>query len=125
MSSSTRLDVPNGLLCIEGLGEVENEEALYAFKLEWLIDRSYFCFYMACQHPDDGETKVTLGEGQEVDPGSSPAFDCMVHTPDPAIKVIIVPNEKILETTVPTSSTRVRIWVNHPQWPDEVIIGLG
>jgi hypothetical protein len=31
----------------------------------------------------------------------------------------------VLETSVPTSRTKIRIWTNHPTEPNEVFIGVG
>jgi len=59
----------------------------------------------------DGETEVTLGPADEVNPGELPAFDADLETPNKAVVVWTVERETVLETTVPTSQTRVRIWV--------------
>ena len=73
----------------------------------------------------DGETEVTLGTSDEVDPGDLPAFDAMLETPNRAVVVWTVEDETVLEAPVPTKQTRVRIWVNHPTEPDKIIVGLG
>ncbi len=73
----------------------------------------------------DGETEVTLGSADDVDPGQSPAFDATLDTPNRAVVVWTVENETVLSAPVPDTETRVRIWVNHPTEPDRIIIGLG
>jgi hypothetical protein len=72
----------------------------------------------------DGETEVTLGSAGEVDPGELPAFDAMLETPNHAVVVSTVEDETVLSARVPGSETRVRIWVNHPTEPDNIVIGL-
>ena len=73
----------------------------------------------------DGETEVTLGPTDEVDPGGLPAFDATLETPNHAVVVWTVEDETVLSAKVPNVETRVLIWVNHPTEPDKIIIGLG
>jgi hypothetical protein len=73
----------------------------------------------------DGETEVTVGTAEEVSPGGSPAFDADLETPHRAVVVWTVEDERILEVPVPSTQTRVRVWVNHSVEPDKVIVGLG
>src|SRR5215218_9306222 len=70
------------------------------------------------------ETAITVGPSRAVDPGYSRSFDGELDTPARTLTVSTVNQGKILATRVPTGSTRVRIWVNHPTLPDNVIIGL-
>ena len=67
---------------------------------------------------------MTLGKGRDVNPGYSPALDDTLETPSRAVVVSIVPGDAILKAIVPTSTTRVRVWVNHPIEADDIIIGL-
>jgi hypothetical protein len=71
----------------------------------------------------DGETKITLGPPVKADDRS--AFDGFLDTPHRTVAVWIVPWERVLETRVPTTRTRVRIWTNHSTEPDDVYIGVG
>jgi hypothetical protein len=66
-----------------------------------------------------------LGPATELNPGEPPAFDGMVDTPNRAVVVSTVQRETVLETRVPDTRTRVRIWVDEPVEPDKVIVGLG
>lgn len=72
----------------------------------------------------DGDTEVSLGLAEELDPGRLPSFDAMLQTPNRAVAVSTIEGDIVLETRVPDERTRVRIWVNDPSEPDEVIIGL-
>jgi hypothetical protein len=73
----------------------------------------------------DGPTEFVLGQAYEVDPGSRPAFDGQLETPNRAVVVSTVERDSLLGDGVPTKRTRVRVWVNHPTEPDKVIVGLG
>jgi hypothetical protein len=82
------------------------------------------CITVACFMSQDGETKVALGPDREVDTGRVAAFDGMLETPNRAVVVSTVECEIVLELPVPNTRTRVRIWVNRPKEPDDVVIGL-
>jgi len=73
----------------------------------------------------DGETEIILGPIIEVNPNAQPAFDGILETPKFSVVVSTVERETILSSSVPSTRTRVRIWVNHPTEPDKVQIGLG
>jgi hypothetical protein len=73
----------------------------------------------------DGATEVTLGAARDVDPGGRPAFDGMLETPSRIVIVATSERKTLLDSSVPGMGTRVRIWVNHPNEPDKVIVGLG
>jgi hypothetical protein len=72
----------------------------------------------------NGKTEVIIGAAQEVDPRDNPAFVGELETRNRAIVVRTVLREPIVQASVPRSSTRVRIWVNHPTEPDKVTIGF-
>jgi hypothetical protein len=72
----------------------------------------------------DGETKITIGPADEVDPGGHPTFDGALATPTRTVVVFTIEWKKLLEARVSSLQTRVRIWTNHPNEPDDVVIGL-
>jgi hypothetical protein len=121
MRSSTRISPPNSLLFVSDPAGGTVPE----FTPGKLILSTESCVSIGCHSEQDGATEVTLGKAQEVDPGSTPAFDDEMETPSRAIAIMTVEREKVLEASVPAIRTRVRIWVNHPIEPDKVIIGLG
>lgn len=95
---------------------------------EWrdaLILSTSSCISVGCYREQDGPTEVVLGDAQDVDPGISPAFDGDLETPHREVAVSTVEGSKILQSRVPETHTRVRVWVSHPRWPDKVIVGLG
>jgi hypothetical protein len=83
------------------------------------------CISVACTSEQDGPTEVILGNASDVDPGHPPAFDGALETPNRAVVVSTVDDQTVLKANVPTSETHVRVWINHPRWPDKVIVGLG
>jgi hypothetical protein len=83
------------------------------------------CIAVGCTPDVDGETKIAIGASEEVGLVGKPAFDGELETPSQVVSVDVVPGKKVLEQPVPGTSTRVRIWVNHPVEPNNVTIGLG
>jgi hypothetical protein len=73
----------------------------------------------------DGKTEITMGSAGEVDPGQKPDFDSAIATPTRTIVVSTVELKTVLEASVPTLQTRIRIWTNRPKEPDKVIVGTG
>jgi hypothetical protein len=73
----------------------------------------------------DGRTEIILGPADEVGRPDRPVFDALLDTPLRTVVVTTAENRSILQASVPSERTRLRIWTNHPAEPDEVIIGLG
>ena len=48
-----------------------------------------------------------------------------LDTPRRKVAVWTVEWKKLLETRVPTTRTRIRVWINHPTEPDDVYVGVG
>lgn len=121
MYAQTRVAPPNSLLFISdpngGIGP--------EFIRGRLILSTPSCISVGCRMFADGETLVLLGSATEVDPGDPPAFDGMLDTPNRAVVISTVERETVLAMPVPSSRTRVRIWVDHPTEPDKVIVGVG
>ncbi len=82
------------------------------------------CIAVGCTPDVDGETRITIGASRQVGLEEIPAFDGELETPSRMVGVEVVPRKRVLEQPVPGSRTRVRIWVNHPIEPDNIVIGL-
>jgi len=121
MHSSTRIAPPNSLVFISDPNRGVGPE----FVADQLILSTPSQISVGCLMSDDGETEVTLGLASEVDPGTSPAFDAPLETPNRAVVITTSEKEMVLSAKVPNVKTRIRIWVNDPKEPDVVIIGLG
>src|SRR5262245_41916140 len=80
------------------------------------------CILIACRMFQDGETKITFGYPLNRD--QQPTFDGFLDTPHRTVAAWIVPWEKVLETRVSMTRTRIRIWTNHSREPDDICIGV-
>ena len=121
MRSSIRISPPNSILFVS---DPDGGKAPYPVRGA-LILSTQSCISFGCYPEQDGPTEVILGKAHEVAPGDLPAFDGRLETPARAIVVSTVERETVLEMNVPDTHARVRIWLNHPRWPDKVIIGVG
>jgi hypothetical protein len=83
------------------------------------------CINVPCLYWNDGDTTITLGAFSELTPESEPEFDGMLNTPDNKIIVSDANEPEMAKASVPTTRTRIRIWVNRPTEPDEVLIAWG
>jgi hypothetical protein len=89
-----------------------------------LISASGSCVAVGCRSEADGATEITVGIGSMVNPGGRPAFDGSITTPNQCLSVCTVLRAAILKVTVAGAETRVRVWVNDPNEPDRVIVGV-
>jgi hypothetical protein len=121
MASTIRIAPPYSLIFISDLDGGTSPECIGGKSL-WATPS---CIAVGCLMFQDGETEVTLGPVREVDPGGSPVFDGMLETPNKSVIVSTAEHETLLDVRVPNTSTRVRIWSNHPTEPDKVVVGLG
>lgn len=80
---------------------------------------------LSCLPDMDGETQITLGSVLEVGSAAPPIFDGMIKTPTSNIVISTVEDEEILSAAVPSLETRIRVWTNRPDEPDEILIGWG
>lgn len=74
---------------------------------------------------EDFRAKVSLGPADEAGPATPPVFDRVLDTPTRSVRVATSDDRALLVQSVPERHTRIRIWGNRPEAPDEVIIGLG
>lgn len=82
------------------------------------------CIAVGCTPDADGETQIVIAASEQM-PLAEPAFDGALETPDHVVSVEIVPGTKVLEKSVAGTISRIRIWVNHPVEPNNVVIGVG
>jgi hypothetical protein len=120
-SKSVRIRVLNSLLVIrdelsQELPDIDRNGAVWS---------TASCVLVTCMPDCDGETHVTLGGVNEVGQDGTLIFDRRLETPSKRIVIDGVMEEKILQTDVPTSKTRMRIWTNGLRDTDIVTIGLG
>lgn len=111
----------NSILFISGSQNSEISE-ITRDAMIWATDT---CVAFATFPEIDGETRVILGGIREVDPGRPPDMDTPIDTPNGRLIVESVGQKIVLDTSVSSLKTRVSIWRSHPQWPEEVRIGIG
>lgn len=84
------------------------------------------CINVGCRYWNEADTSITLGPFEEMAPQlAPPKFDGMLNTPEHRVVLSDAELPEILSMEVPGKQTRVRIWTNHPDQPDEVVIALG
>ncbi|OGS51114.1 MAG: hypothetical protein A3K65_06710 [Euryarchaeota archaeon RBG_16_68_12] len=82
------------------------------------------CISIGCLAEIDGETEIRLGWDDEVDPGTPPAFVGTLETPTRVVSVRTAEDMEILSLRIDRPEARVRVWTNHQNEPDLVIIGV-
>jgi hypothetical protein len=82
------------------------------------------CILVVCYPEVEGETEITLGQASDVDPGYPPAFDGHLVTPSRVVRITDVVWKPLLETSVSSQNTRIRIWKNTPQFANKIIVGV-
>ena len=83
------------------------------------------CITIPCLYWNDGDTTVTMGSFAEVDQRRTADFDTVIETPSRRVVVTDVAMKQYAGQAVSNVKTRVRIWINHPTEPDEVVIAIG
>jgi hypothetical protein len=120
MAVSIKVAPPNSLLFISDQnGGVAPEPVRGAQILS-----TSSCISVACLMSQDGETEVTLGSAPDIRPGGFAVFDGLLETPNRSVVVSTVEGHPLLEARVPRVTTRIKVWVNRPKEPDQVVIGL-
>lgn len=117
---TTRLAPPNSLILILDPRGAEIPATMNGR----LISSTETCIAVGCKAEDDGETELTLGDTQAVNPGYVPVFEKRISTPTGKLTVQTVHGVTLLETQVPSRSVAVQVWVNDAQEPDRVTIGV-
>lgn len=84
------------------------------------------CVAVGTRSEADGNTRITLSD--ESPPRMSkdpPVFDGVLPIPSKRLSVCSVLDNELLVLDVPTTSMRVRIWINDPVEPSELWILVG
>jgi hypothetical protein len=121
MAQSAKFAPPYSLILVAGSRGAEIPISMG----ESIVASTDSCIAVGCRPEIDGDTEFTLGETHEVDPGDHPTFRGILKTPNRRIALRSVIGQTILETPVPEQQTIVRVWVNDPSEPDQVIVGIG
>ena len=112
---------PNSLVLVMGsaTGDIPDNFG------ETLIVATDSCIAVGCQAEDDGPTRFWLGRNEELSLDGAPSFTRNLDTPDGYVAIRTIMGDDIARIEVSDKSTFISVWVNHPQEPDEVKIGIG
>jgi hypothetical protein len=113
--------MPNGVLFVDDSGRGMLPKEI----LPQPINATSTCVMVACMHEQFGKTNITLGPAAREEPDFPLYFDGIIATPNRLVSVSMVPADVILEERVPDTETRIRVWRDHPQWPQRVVVGWG
>jgi hypothetical protein len=121
---SLKVAVPNGLLFVRDskIRDVPNTDfddgaSVYAIPT---------CIMLTCMVDSEGETDITIGEANQIEPSNRLLFDGALETPSCRLMLEIVPGEPILEVDVPSAKSQIRIWVDgRHRCAETIVIGLG
>ena len=121
MTSSITIRPPNSIVTIsDTLEELPDPES---FRRGEVFPSTPSCIVVSCESEQDGPTHIAIGPGPKE--SGNPAFSGFLDTPNRKVAVWTIELEKVLEESVPTSRTRIRIWTNRPTCPTEVFIAIG
>lgn len=90
-----------------------------------LISYNESCVSVGTYPEQDGETEFSLGKADEFGDALQLVFDGIIETPSRRLMIWTVWDEILLEAAVPDVETRTRVWVEHPFWPQKLVVGWG
>lgn len=90
-----------------------------------LVSYNEFCVSVGTYPEVDGETEFSLGRADEVGDALQLVFDGIIETPSRMLIISTVWDEVLLEDSVADVETRTRVWVDHPGWPQKLVVGWG
>lgn len=123
MTNSVRFAPPNSIIFISGSEDAELPPSDERWEGGFASTPS--CIIVTCYPAPDGKTEITLEQSPASTTKTRPAFAGYLDTPTHRVIVWTFEWTKVLELKVPTNRSRVRIWTNHPNQPNEVRIAVG
>ncbi|WP_342359658.1 hypothetical protein [Terrarubrum flagellatum] len=79
---------------------------------------------VACYPEQDGPTTIVIGAMNEVALAVEPLFDGTIETPNGVLMASTSELEKLMEAEGAKPRAHIRVWTNHPKWPDQIMIGV-
>lgn len=83
------------------------------------------CILIPALYWNDGDTHVTFGPASEIKENRKPDFDGILNTPNNEIILFDANNPQFAISRVPSAKTRIRVWIDHPTEPENVVIAWG
>ena len=94
----------------------------YQESVPYVATSSCILFY---SYPEpDGETEISLGYAEEVDPGNAPVFDGHLLTPNKILAIETVYGDTVLQIPTSNERTKLRIWSDAIKWPTKIWVGI-
>jgi hypothetical protein len=118
---SVSLSVLNSLLFVRdpstsGVPEIDGQATVWSTPT---------CVAISCLPDSEGETEISIGYGDEFGSSRWPlVFDGKLDTPSRTVVVETIHPRTVVEVSVPTRDTRVRVWTNGHPATDKVAIGV-
>lgn len=89
------------------------------------IFASPLCINVPAYDWNHGDTNVTFGPFDELDETAAPTFDGILDTSQKRLIVFGATVSEYFSATVPSTRTRIRVWLDHPIEPSNVVIAWG
>ena len=83
------------------------------------------CILIPALYWNDGDTHVTFGPASEIVGAKRPDFDGTLNTPNKEIILFDADEPQYAIADVPSLKTRIRVWIDHPTEPENVVIAWG
>jgi hypothetical protein len=80
------------------------------------------CINIPAIYWNDGDTNVTFGSSAEIFETREPDFDGILNTPNKELILFDANEPQYAIASVPSATTRIRIWMDHPSAPENVVI---
>lgn len=83
------------------------------------------CVNIPALYWNDGDTHVTLGPASEIPHIGEPDFDGILNTSNLEFILFDANEPQFAIVQVPSTKTRIRVWIDHPTEPQNLIIAWG
>lgn len=83
------------------------------------------CINVPALYWNDGDTHVTFGPASEITEARKPDFEGILNTSDKELILFDANEPQYAIADVPSTKTRIRVWIDHPTEPEYVIIAWG
>jgi hypothetical protein len=120
MRTSCRIAPPHSLVLISDPTSAEVPATMAGAA----IAATSRCIAVGCRAEMDGQTELILGAMSEVTPATAPAWEGRLQTPSRLVAIRSVLGEIVLETQVSGREAQIRVWTNHAQEPDLIVVGV-
>jgi hypothetical protein len=82
------------------------------------------CVVVGVRHEADGETVLVLAPVDELEENAPPVFTATLQISIRRFTIQTVLGEVMLELPLDSDQAKVSIWINDPDEPDKVVVGV-